>query len=91
MLESTIENRLRDEVKKAGGLCLKWQSGWPGAPDRIVIWSGGIVHFIETKAPNKDLRPLQIKRREMLEKLGCTFYKIHTIDEVKLYVKEKKL
>ena len=91
MLEVAIERRLKTEVEKRGGLCLKWESGWPGAPDRIVIWEGGIVHFIETKAPGKDLRPLQVKRKEMLEYLGCVFYRIRTIEEVLEYVKEKRL
>lgn len=87
MREVDIENRLRVEVEKVGGLCLKWQSGWEGAPDRIVVWPNGIVNFVETKAPNKDLRPLQAYRQRQLQERGCVYLRIRTIDEVLQYVK----
>ena len=87
MKESFIENKLRVEVEKRGGLCQKWQSGWEGAPDRIVIWPGGIVHFVETKAPNKDLRELQKYRQKQLMDRGCVSLRIRTPEEVMTYVR----
>lgn len=87
MKEITIENRLRDEVEKRGGLCLKWQSGWEGAPDRIVVWYNGIVHFVEVKAPKKDLRKLQKYRQKQLIDRGCVCIRIRTIEEVLEYVR----
>ena len=50
MREKCIEIQLRNEARKRGGLCLKWVSpGTKGVPDRIIIWPGGRIHFIEVK------------------------------------------
>lgn len=52
VLEKEIEAKLRDMVKKHGGLCLKWVCpGWAGVPDRIVLLPGGRIIFVETKRP----------------------------------------
>lgn len=50
--EKDIERKLRDMVKRHGGLCLKWVCpGWSGVPDRIVIMPHGRVYFVELKRP----------------------------------------
>ena len=52
ILEKDIEKRLVREVKKLGGLCLKWVSpGNSGVPDRIVLMPGGKAIFVELKRP----------------------------------------
>ena len=52
VLEKEIEAKLRDRVKRAGGLCLKWVCpGWAGVPDRIVLLPRGRVYFVELKRP----------------------------------------
>lgn len=52
MLERSIERRLVNGVKKAGGLALKllcpWFTGWP---DRTVIMPGARLWFVELKRP----------------------------------------
>lgn len=81
MLESKIENRLKKEVEKIGGLSLKFTSpGMAGVPDRLVLLPKGKIYFIELKAPGKTLRPLQVKRKEQLESLG---FKVYLIDSYK--------
>lgn len=51
-LERELESKLVDEIKKRGGLCLKWVSpGAAGVPDRIVLMPYGCVYFIELKRP----------------------------------------
>ena len=66
MLESKIENKLEIEVKKRGGMALKFVSpGLAGVPDRIVLMPKGKVAFVELKAPGKKMRVLQLKRKKL--------------------------
>lgn len=51
-LEKDIEEKLIKMVKRHGGACLKWVCpGWAGVPDRILLFPGGHVYFVETKRP----------------------------------------
>ena len=75
MRESAIERKLVTEVKKRGGLAVKFVSpGFDGVPDRLVLFHGGIVAFVELKAPGKSLRPLQELRARQLTSLGFRVY-----------------
>ena len=83
MLERAIEQRLVEAVRKAGGLCPKFVSpGWDGVPDRIVLFPGGKVGFVELKAPGQKLRPLQRRRREQLERLGFRVFVIDGVEQI---------
>lgn len=82
MRERTIEAKLRQKVKQRGGLCLKFTSpGTDGVPDRIILLSNGKMAFAETKAPGKELRPLQKTRKRQLESLG---FKVYVIDNTEM-------
>lgn len=73
--ESAVEQKLVAEVKKRGGLAMKFVSpGLDGVPDRLVCFPKGKAAFIELKAPGKKLRPLQQKRKRQLEALGFPVY-----------------
>ena len=79
MREKVIEQKLVQEVKKVGGLAVKFTSpGFNGMPDRLVILPKGWIAFVEVKAPGLKLRPLQVKRHEMLRHLGC---KVFVLDD----------
>lgn len=79
MREREVEKALTKEVKKRGGLALKFISpGMSGVPDRLIMIKGGKLAFIELKAPGKKMRPLQIKRKRQLEELG---FKVYCIDD----------
>lgn len=82
MLERQIERRLCDEVKSAGGVCLK-QTGLAGIPDRLVVMPGGMCAFIELKAPGEKPRKLQMVRMKQLSKLGFKCYVIDGIEQIK--------
>lgn len=69
MLEKEMERKLIDEVKTAGGMCLK-QTGMAGIPDRLVLLPGGHVGFVELKAPGEKPRKLQEIRMKKLKQLG---------------------
>lgn len=80
MLESRIENKLKDEIKKIGGWCLKFTSpGTAGVPDRICLLPKGVIIFVELKAPGKKPRPLQIRICNKIRSLG---FRVETIDSI---------
>jgi len=82
MRESYIEKKLVQEVKKRGGLAMKFVSpGLAGVPDRIVLMPGGKIAFVELKAPGKQMRPLQVRRKDQIERLG---FLVCTIDSPKM-------
>lgn len=75
MREKAIEQKLVQAVKKVGGLAIKFTSpGLDGMPDRLVILPMGYVAFVEVKAPGVKPRPLQVKRHELLRRLGCRVF-----------------
>lgn len=84
MREAVIERRLTAATKKMGGICPKWVSpGLDGVPDRIVMLPGSKIGFVELKAPGKDLRSLQKKRKSQLEALGFSVFKIDGPEQVR--------
>ena len=79
MLEKTLEHKFVTEVKRVGGLALKFVSpGFDGVPDRLVLLSGGRLGFVEVKAPGKRPRPLQFARHRLLRRLG---FKVYVLDD----------
>ena len=81
MREQRIERQLVQQVSKLGGLALKFVSpGMAGVPDRLLLFPGGKAVFVETKAPGKKPRPLQVHRHEQLRALG---FRVFVIDEMK--------
>lgn len=83
MKEKYIEQKLVKAVKNMGGLCLKFTSpGFDGVPDRLVLLPGKKIAFIELKAPGKKLKPLQVRRKTQLEKLGFSVYCIDNLEQI---------
>jgi hypothetical protein len=81
--EKYLEQVFTKEVKKRGGLALKFISpGMIGIPDRLVLMKGGKFAFVELKAPKKQMRPLQIKRKRQLEELGFLVYCIDDKEKI---------
>lgn len=81
--ESIVEKRLVAEVKKRGGIAMKFVSpGFDGVPDRIVLFPNGVIAFVEVKAPGEKMRPLQIKRKKTLERLGFLVYCIDNTEMI---------
>lgn len=85
MREKEVEKRLVDRTKARGGLALKFVSpGFDGVPDRLVLLPKAKLGFVEVKAPGKTPRPLQIKRMQVLRKLGFKVFALDNIDEVEV-------
>ena len=75
MAERNLERRLRDQLRRAGCLPLKFVSpGYTGVPDRIVLIPGGRIVFVEMKAPGEKERPRQVYVQGLLRRLGFTVF-----------------
>ena len=84
MREYVIENAFRDEVKRQGGLALKFTSQtMNGVPDRLVLLPDGKCGFCELKAPGKMMRPLQVKRKMQLEALGFPVFCVDRFEQIR--------
>lgn len=90
VLECDVEDRLRDKVRqKLGGLALKFVSpGFAGVPDRIVLLPGARIIFVETKAPKKKPRKLQLRVADMIRALGFDVRCIDTKAKVDAFIQE---
>ena len=72
MLEKDIERALYARVKALGGLCEKFVSpGRRSIPDRIITLPGGVIIFVEVKAPGKKPTSLQERDHAARRRLGC--------------------
>lgn len=88
-LEKSIENILRKAVEDEGGVCLKWTCpGHRGVPDRMILFPGGIIAFVELKRPGAKVKAggLQEWWRQRLVELGFPCYEISTVKQVKQLV-----
>ena len=90
MRESTIEKHLVAKVKAMGGIAYKFTSpAHRGVADRVVVLPGGVVWFVELKAPGGRLSELQkifqSDMARMSQKYACLWSKEH-VDE---WIKER--
>lgn len=89
MLESEIEKKAGEVVRRRGGLWLKWVSpGMPGVPDRILISASGRIVFIELKQDRGRLSNIQRWMRDRLRAHGCDVRVAHGVTEVMAVVDE---
>ncbi len=83
MRESAVEKAFVDAVRKAGGEALKFTSqSRNGVPDRLVLFFSGKAAFVELKAPGKQMRPLQRKRRKQMEALGFPVFCVDSMEQI---------
>lgn len=89
MREKTVEEYLRDEIKKLGGKAYKFVSpGNAGVPDRLVLLPGGKIAFVELKAPGKKPTNLQLAQQRRIRGLGFQVYVVDSKIEVNEFIKE---
>ena len=83
MREKIIEEKLVKAIRLMGGLAPKFVSpGFDGVPDRLILLPNGRIAFAELKAPGKQLRPLQKRRKRQLEALGFRVFVIDNTDQI---------
>ena len=81
--ERSIEAEFVKAVRQAGGAAYKLNSMTAnGLPDRMVLFFPGKCCFVELKAPGKQMRPLQIKRRAQLMEMGFPVICIDRLDQI---------
>lgn len=88
-LEKSIENILRKAVEDEGGVCLKWTCpGHRGVPDRMILFPGGIIAFVELKRPGAKVKAggLQEWWRQRLVGFGFRCYEISTVKQIQQLV-----
>jgi len=74
-MEKHLEQKLVKAVKASGGIAPKFTSpGTDGMPDRILMFPGGKLAFVEVKRQGQQPTPLQMARHGMLRKLGFLVY-----------------
>jgi len=69
--EATLERRCVKAAKAAGGELIKllpWSVR--GLPDRLLVMPGGVIVWVEFKAPTGHLTSLQAYWKHRLESLG---------------------
>nr|DAP87270.1 MAG TPA: Nuclease [Caudoviricetes sp.] len=89
MREKRIEQKLMMEVRRCGGMALKFVSpSYSGMPDRLILLPDGKMAFVEVKAPGKKPCPLQVKRHAMLRKLGFRVFVLDAASDIPMVLKE---
>lgn len=81
--EKIIEKKLSSEVKKLGGMSIKLLSTHLiGLPDRICLFPGGRLAFIELKTTNKKPRKIQTHIHNLLIRLEFDVRVIDTYEGI---------
>ncbi len=87
--EKALEKKLQAGTKKAGGICLKLLSKhFTGLPDRVCLFPGGVIFFVEVKTTKKKPTKIQLYVHGQLKKLGFAVYIVDTSNQIKELIKK---
>ena len=90
-MEKRLETRLKREAERLNGMYLKFTpQGTNGMPDRLILFPVNLLYFTEIRAPGKKLRPLQVKRKQQLERMGFKVYVIDSFKAIEDFIQEVK-
>ena len=82
MRERDIEKYFRLQIKKRGGLALKFVSPeFSGVPDRLILMKDKVPFFVEFKRPGGQLRARQEYVIRQFEALGIKVLIIDSINK----------
>ena len=86
MLESTIEAALLTRVRSLGGMCEKFTSpSHRSVPDRLCTFPGGVIVFVEVKAPGKKPTSLQQRDHDRRRAFGCDVRVIDSLEAARAF------
>lgn len=78
--EKAIERKLVEMCKENGALCIKLLTyQFIGLPDRMCLFPGGTVVFVELKTTGEKPRKIQLAIHKKLRELG---FRVEVIDNV---------
>ena len=90
MAEKHIELYLARQVKLHGGKSYKFASpGQRGVPDRINVWPGGVVDFVEVKQKGGRLSRLQRLEIADLESVNANVFVVWSREDVDRYIGQR--
>lgn len=85
--EKAVERKLVELVKANGGMCIKLLCDQlTGLPDRLCLFPGHKIAFVELKTTGKKPRRIQIFVHNKLKALGFRVEIIDTIIGVKQFI-----
>jgi len=86
-LERDVEKHFVNRVKGIGGEAYKFTSpSRRNVPDRLVLYPGGFVEFVELKAPGKKATAGQIREHKRLVDMGFPVFVIDSRQAVDDYI-----
>lgn len=81
--EKLIERKLVELCKLNNGLCIKLLSNFfIGLPDRMCLFPGGKIIFVELKTTGQKPRKSQILVHNQLQKLGFKVFVVDTTEQI---------
>lgn len=87
--EKAVERKLVEMCKENGVLCIKLLTyQFTGLPDRMCLFPGGIVVFVELKTTGEKPRKIQLAIHKKLRELGFRVEVIDTIEGVESLIYE---
>lgn len=87
--ESAIERKLGREIKKLGGMCIKFKSPtMDGVPDRLIFLPWRRLYLVETKSATGDPSPLQLIVHKMFAAIGWPVYIVSNDQELNDFIEE---
>lgn len=90
--EKAIERTLVAEVKKCGGMCIKLLSyHMVGLPDRLCLFPGYKIAFVELKTTGQKPRKIQAYMHNKIRALGFRVEVIDTVQGVINFIENIKL
>jgi len=88
--EKLLERKLAKKVSQVGGWCLKLPAiHHAGIPDRLCLFPGGEVVFVEVKTTGEKPRKIQLAIHQKLRKLGFTVLVIDKTEEIEAFINER--
>lgn len=91
ILEKRLELELCAGVRALGGMAMKFNPlALKGAPDRLMIYPGGVVEFVELKTSTGRLSEAQTAFIARLSRLGVRVFTLRGREEVRGYLKRAR-